>query len=161
MKSSTLLQTKVIENMPAKQAADRVQELMNRKAELDDTLRKVVPIRPPPYLYTAANIERFQESLKEMFLSGDNSMTRNYLRFLVEGITVTDEQIETSARTDAALRLMAGGSRQEKTECVNHSVVSPTMGLAWLPLVDEFRTLCVAPTAEVQVVFEGLSGVAA
>ena len=67
-----------------------------------------------------------------MFLSGDNPMTRNYLRFLVEGITVTDQQIDISARTDAALRLMAGGSGQEKTESVNPSVVSPTMGLDWL-----------------------------
>ena len=87
----------------------------------------------PPYLYTAANIERLQQSLKEMFLTGDNPLTRNYLRFLVEGITVTDEQIDISARTDAALRLMAGGSRQEKTEGANPSVVSPTMGLDWLP----------------------------
>lgn len=45
-------------DMPAKQAADRVQELMNRKAELEDTLRKVVPIRPPPYLYTASTLVR-------------------------------------------------------------------------------------------------------
>ena len=121
---------------------------------------QVVPIRPPPYLYTAANIERFQQSLKEMFLSGDNSMTRNYLRFLVEDITVTDEQIDISARTDAALRLMAGGSRQEKTECVNHSVVSPTIVYDWLPLVDTFRTLCVAPTPEAQSLFASIQGLA-
>ncbi len=70
---------------------DRYRELRARKLELEDTLKKVVPIRPPPYLYTQANIERFQQSLKELFLSGDNSMTRNYLRFLVEGIIVTGE----------------------------------------------------------------------
>ncbi len=68
-----------------------------------------------------------------------------------------DEQIDISARTDAALRLMAGGSGQEKTECVNHSALSPTIVYDWLPLVDEFRTLCVAPTPDVKALFKGLS----
>ena len=47
-------------------------------------------------------------------LSGDNPLTRNYLRFLVEGITVTDEQIDISARTDAALRLLDGAPDKKK-----------------------------------------------
>ena len=34
-------------------------------------------------------------------------------------------------------------------------------GFESLPLVDEFRTLCVAPSTELQGVFEGLKAVAA
>ncbi len=116
--------------------SDRLRELIHRRAELKDGLAKVVPIKPPPYLYTQANIERFQESLKDMFLSAENPMTRNYLRFLVEGITVTGASIEISARTDAALQLMAGDGKPppEKIEAegVNPSASSPTMGLDWL-----------------------------
>jgi len=50
-------------------------------------------------------------------------MTRNYLRFLVEGIALTDEEIDISAGTDAALRLMAGRGEAlpetKKAESVN------------------------------------------
>ncbi len=52
-------------------------------------------------------------------------------------------------------------SENEKAEGVNPSVVSPTMGLSWLPLVDEFRTLCVAPSREVEMVFQELGALAA
>ena len=62
----------------------------------------MVPVRPPPYLYTSANIQRFQQDLKDIFLSAKTSITRNYLRFLVERITVTGKRVEISLKREAA-----------------------------------------------------------
>jgi hypothetical protein len=58
-------------------------------------------------------------------------------RFLVEEITVNDENIELIARSDSALRLMAGRGDptedKEKAERVKRSACSPTIVVDWLP----------------------------
>lgn len=63
-------------------------------------------------------------------------MTSNDLRFLVEGIFVTGQQTDIGARTDAALRLLAGAQDKKRPSRVNHSVVTPRIVSDWLP---EFR----------------------
>ena len=87
---------------------ERVSQLHERRDELRDTLSKVVPLRPPPpHLYTAANVAKFQQSIREIFLSGDTSLTRNYLIFLIDSIVITDDHVQIFAKTDAALQMMA------------------------------------------------------
>ena len=94
--------------MPADLGMDRVRELRSKRAELTETLKKVVPIQaPPPHLYKQETIQSFQKMLRDVFLSGEHAMTRNYLRMLVDRIVVHDEYIEVVARTQGALALMA------------------------------------------------------
>lgn len=60
-------------------------------------------------LYARVSIRRFQAQVKEVFLGGDNGLTRNYLRFLLDEIVVDGKELRVFARSNAALRMMAGG----------------------------------------------------
>jgi hypothetical protein len=80
--------------------------------DLQQTLRKVVLLRPPPpNLYTEASITKFQTSIRSIFLSQDNALTKNYLRFLVDKIVV-------------------------KGPVERDPAVSPTFAVGWLRLQD-------------------------
>lgn len=59
---------------------------------------------PPPHLYKADTIARFQSSLKEIFLSGDTAMTKRYLNFLVDKIVLTDQAMFVEAKAEAAAK---------------------------------------------------------
>jgi hypothetical protein len=72
----------------------------------------------PPHLYNETTIRKFQESIRELFLSKDTSLTRNYLRFLVQDITVRGPEITIRGRTDAAVALLASGA--DSTGPLNH-----------------------------------------
>ena len=96
-----------------------MRELKARKAELEETLAKVIPLRPPPYLYTEANIARFRAQLKDIFLSGKTQVTRNYLRFLVHEVIVTDDRIEVILNPRSALALMAAEGRKAESEALS------------------------------------------
>jgi hypothetical protein len=74
--------------------AERVVELKAKRTELQQTLAKIVPLRvPPPYLYSEASIAKFRASLRSIFPSNDTSLTKNYLKFLVEKIIVTGSKM--------------------------------------------------------------------
>ena len=121
--------------MPKEAGADRLLALKDRRRELNETLAKVVPLRPPPpYLYSAESIEGFRASIRKLFLSGDNAMTRNYLRFLVDRIVLKGRQLELYARTEAAVRVMASSGAKKTTEVGTGEVL--TSVLEWLPEQD-------------------------
>jgi hypothetical protein len=123
-----------IGEMPKEAGTDRLLALKDRRRELSETLAKVVPLRPPPpHLYSPENIERFRQSIRGIFLSGNNAMTRNYLRFLVDHIVLKGTQVELYARTDAAVRVMVSG--QKKTEAITGIPVLASV-IEWLPDVD-------------------------
>ncbi len=89
---------------------ERVVELKAKRADLQQTLSKVVLLRPPPpNLYTEASITKFQSSIRSIFLSGDNALTKNYLRFLVDRIVVNGSHVQMVTRSEAVVRLMAAG----------------------------------------------------
>jgi site-specific DNA recombinase len=120
--------------MPKEAGADRLLALKDRRRELTETLAKVIPLRPPPpHLHSAENIERFRESIRGLFLSGNNAMTRNYLWFLVDRIVLNGTHVELYARTEAAVRVMVSG--QKKTEVITGLPVLTSV-IEWLPDVD-------------------------
>ncbi len=46
----------------------RLRELQGKHAELAQTLGKVVPLRsPPPHLYAETTIERFRQTIRDVF----------------------------------------------------------------------------------------------
>ncbi|MDC3956857.1 recombinase zinc beta ribbon domain-containing protein [Polyangium jinanense] len=130
----------------AELGGERVRELRARREELMSTLSKVVPLRPPPaHLYSQVSISRFQRSLRELFLSDDPALTRNYLRFLVEEIVVTGDQIDLVARTAAAIQMMAAagsgpapiaGHKSTEAGVCNHPPQVRTTVVDWLQLLD-------------------------
>ena len=63
--------------------------------------------RSAPYLYKPETIERFQERLREAFLSRDRGTARAYLRNLVDHIVVGEDEIIIEARANVALAMMA------------------------------------------------------
>lgn len=124
-------------DMPKDIGLDRVRALDTKRQELKEALAKVVPLRsPPPHLYTEQTISRFQESVRSVFLSRDSSMTKNYLKFLVEKIVVNGPEVTLHARSDAAVRMMAapktGGAEAALTDPTN----SPTFVVDWLQRED-------------------------
>lgn len=91
----------------------RLRDLEAKRSELQEALLKVVPLtKPPPHLYTEATLTRFQGMLREVFQSGQTSMTKNYLRFLVERIEVQPApkrsvEVNIVGRSGAAVALIA------------------------------------------------------
>ncbi len=120
-------------DMPKDLGTDRVRELASKRAELTEMLAKVVPLRQAPaHLFTDATIRRFQDNLRGLFLGGENALTRNYLRFLVEGIVVTEGKAQLTVRTDAAARVMAAAPAGGSTALPVDPSVSPTFVVEWL-----------------------------
>lgn len=71
--------------LPKDVGVDRVQVLKQRRSEIMESLRKVVPMHPPPaHLYGDEAISKFRKAIRDVFLSGENALTRHYLRFLIE-----------------------------------------------------------------------------
>ena len=117
---------------------ERVTELKAKREELQEMLRKVVPLRPPPpNLYTEASLKKFQDSIRSIFVSGDNALTKNYLRFLLEKVVVTGAQVQLVMRNEAVARMMvatsAGGGNAAPER---DPAVSPTFVVDWLRLQD-------------------------
>ena len=117
--------------------ADRVVELKAKRDELQQTLRKIVPLRaPPPNLYTDGSIAKFQNSIRSIFLSQDNALTKNYLRFLVQKIVVTGPKVQMATRSEAVVRMMVGTNGGSSTAPDRDPAVSPTFVVDWLRLQD-------------------------
>lgn len=127
--------------MPADLGTERLRELNARRAELEETLKNVIPLRPPPYLYTEANIRRFQGDLKDIFLSGETSMTKNWLKFLVQEIVITDDRLEfsLSKRGIAALMSAEGRKRASGTPAKEAPEEVLTCAVSWLRRTDSNR----------------------
>ena len=53
------------------------------------------------------------------FLSRDNALTKNYLRFLVERIVIDGTRVQMHSRSEAVVRMMAAGSGGSGTGGVN------------------------------------------
>ncbi len=61
----------------------------------------------PPYLYAETTIERFRGLVRELFLSADQTMAKDYLRCLVERIVVRDTELEIHGKTQRTVALLA------------------------------------------------------
>ena len=86
----------------------RLRELQAKHAELSGGLSKVVPLRSPPsHLIADATIERFQRTIRELFLSADQTLAKNYLRFLVDRILVRGNELEIHGKTEPTVALLA------------------------------------------------------
>ena len=94
--------------LPADLGVERMVELRDRRDELQQTLTKVVPIvPPPPHIFAEASVKRFQENVRSMFVSGDNALTKHYLRFLVARVEVTGGHVRVLGRTEAVAQMLA------------------------------------------------------
>jgi hypothetical protein len=110
--------------------ARRLSELTQRRTEISESLAKVVPMRPPPHLYSEPTIQRFQAKLQALLLGEDRTVARSYLTLLVDSIVVEDTKITLVAKTDEALRMLAvgGATGGELTA----GAVSPATVMPWL-----------------------------
>ena len=94
--------------LPADLGLERVTELRARRDELRETLTKVVPIQPPPpHIFAPANVKRFREHIRGIFMGGDNALTKHYIRHLVARIEVTDAHIRVFGKIEAVAQLLA------------------------------------------------------
>ncbi|MCB9558116.1 MAG: recombinase family protein [Deltaproteobacteria bacterium] len=109
--------------------AERYRYMIGRRTELRETLAKVVPMKPPAHLYTPATIEKFQRSLREVFLGEDRALAKSYLRFLVDKIVISPGgQVEIHAKSHAALKMLqASGKAKRKGEPEDSPFDSPTI----------------------------------
>jgi site-specific DNA recombinase len=116
--------------------APRLRELREQRDGLAKTLRDLAPLAPAPKdLLTDATLKKFQDTIRDIFVSKDTPMTKNYLRFLIERIDVFEDRIEVQAKAKNAVALMAHGPLA-KTGAVNHPEAVLAKGGEWLQLQD-------------------------
>jgi site-specific DNA recombinase len=116
--------------------APRLRELRAERENLQHDLGNLQPLAPAPKnLLTDETIQKFQDKLRDIFISNDTPMTKNYLRFLVEEIVVFDDRVVIKAKARNAVVMMAhpeplamGGA--------NHPDPVLTKGGDWLRLLD-------------------------
>ena len=75
------------------------------------------------------------DKLRDIFISNDTPMTKNYLRFLVEKIEVLDDRVVIEAKARNAVALMADPAPMRPGD-VNHPEAVLTNGGEWLRLLD-------------------------
>ena len=74
--------------------APGVRELRAQRSALLETIDGLRPLAPAPKdLLADGTIKKFQAKLRDIFISNDTPMTKNYLRFLVEKIEVLDDRV--------------------------------------------------------------------
>ncbi|MBW2737102.1 MAG: hypothetical protein JRH20_32375 [Deltaproteobacteria bacterium] len=99
-------------------------------------------MKPPGHLYTPATIEKFQRSLREVFMGEDRTLAKTYLRFLVDKIVISEGgKVEIHAKNHAALKMLQdSGKAKEKGE-LEGSPFSPTIVSGQLRIVGLVPTL--------------------
>jgi site-specific DNA recombinase len=116
--------------------APRLRELRGQRAALAGALDGLQPLAAAPKdLLADATIKKFQDRLRDIFISNDTPMTKNYLRFLVEKIEVQDDRIVIEAKARNAVALMAHPPPLEPGD-VNHPDAVLAKGDDWLRLLD-------------------------
>jgi hypothetical protein len=76
--------------------APRLRELRAHREGLVKTLNDLAPLASAPrHLLTDTTIKKFRDRLRDIFISADTPITKNYLRFLIEKIEVFDDRIES------------------------------------------------------------------
>ena len=114
--------------------APRLRELRAQREKLVDTLDGLQALAPAPKnLLEDDTIKKFQEKLRDIFISNDTPMTKNYLRFLIEKIDVLDDRIVIEAKAKNAIALMAHPEPLEGGD-VNHPEPVLAEGGKWLRL---------------------------
>jgi DNA invertase Pin-like site-specific DNA recombinase len=112
--------------------APRLRELQAKRAELEDQLSKLTDPSPPPaHALSEAAIKRFQDRIKDIFISNDTPMTKAYLQFLIDRIVVHDDKIEIRAKAGNAVALIAADP--SKAPEVNRPEAVLANGGNWLP----------------------------
>jgi len=113
----------------------RLRELKARRDELISTLAKVVPLTSPPnHLYAETTIARFQQTIRDLFLGTDQGLAKNYLRFLVERIDVSGNELTVRGKAGATVALLAAGPEPSRAHTVNPAEVVLTSAGGWLRL---------------------------
>ena len=88
---------------------------------------------PPAHLYAEATIERFRQTVRDIFLSADQTLAKNYLRFLVERLVVRGNDIEIHGKADASVALLAASPDLAYPAPVNPPAEVLTSVGGWLP----------------------------
>jgi site-specific DNA recombinase len=115
----------------------KLRELRQKRNEIASTIAKIVPLRPPPsHLYSAATIQRFQDTVRQLLLSDDPTLAKNYLRFLVDQIVVRGNEVEIRGKTQAAVALLSAGSEGTCLATVKRPAEVLTSGGGWLQRQD-------------------------
>jgi hypothetical protein len=116
--------------------APRVRGLRAERSALAEAIDGLRPLAPAPKdLLADETIKRFQAKLRDIFISNDTPMTKNYLRFLVEKIEVLDDRVVIEGRARNAVALMAHPAPEEPGG-VNHPEAVLAKGREWLRLLD-------------------------
>jgi len=114
--------------------APRLRELRAQREKLVEALDGLHAVAPAPKnLLADETIKKFQDKLRDIFISNDTPMTKNYLRFLVERIEVLDDRIVIEAKPKNAVALMAHPEASEVGD-VNHPEPVLAEGGKWLRL---------------------------
>jgi len=115
--------------------APRLRELQTKRLEMTATLTGLSDLAPPPkQLASEKTIRRFQETIRDIFISNDTTVTKSYLRFLVDRIIVHEGRIEIRAKPEHAAAMMAAGEGDGPAKgVVNHPEAVLAKGGRWLP----------------------------
>ena len=109
--------------------APRLRELRQERESLAAIVSGLKPLaEPPKHVLSERTIERFQAKVRDVFISADTSMTKTYLRFLVDRIVVHEDRIEIVGKDTNAVAMMADLDDGD----VNHPEAVLAKGGEWL-----------------------------
>ena len=91
----------------------------------------------------------FSAAMRSRLHDRESNFGKEYLRLFVNRIKLTRHQVEINGSYGA----LAQGIAQMKTGALGRV---PVFVPEWLPIVDTYRTLCIAPSREVRAVFQAV-----
>jgi hypothetical protein len=98
---------------------------------------------------TPKQMSAFSAAMRSSLYEGGSDFGKEYLRLFVNRVRLTGNQVEIKGSYGA----LAQGVAQMNTGALGRG---PVFVPDWLPIVDAYRTHCLAPSPEVRAVFEAI-----
>ena len=119
----------------------RLRELREHKAALEAKLASETPAQAfPQRLKSPKTQERFRKEVRGLFTSGNRSLVKTYLTFLVDKIVVNDHRLEVHAKKDAAVKMLS--AETEPGSLLSSPAAVLTSDLDWLRHLDSNQGPC-------------------
>jgi len=123
------------------EVGDRVRELKQQKAKLDEELatRTVVP-ELPPSLTRPERIEEIQREFRQALRSGSPQLKKNYLGILLEEIVLDGQKVTVRTKNEGVMSFV------EQREAIEAGEVAPV-----LSSIQKWRPICVVVEKQFRV----------
>ena len=96
--------------------ADRIASLKAEKQALQlEIERRAAPVDLPAHLSSESTIQKVQQGLKDLFLTGTPGLKKRYVNVLVKEIVINGEEITITGHTAGAMAVLETGDKKIST----------------------------------------------